>query len=132
MISRLATARLLRLKIIGLTLLVSTTAANVYGGEALNAEINHLLTFIRTSGCHFIRNDQSHDGHKAESHIKRKYGHFKERIKTAEDFIAYAATRSTVSGRLYRVRCKGQEWPTHEWLQKELSTFRKRHSEPSP
>ncbi len=62
MISRLATAMLLRLKIIGLTLLVSTTAANIYGGEALDAEVNHLLAVVRTSECHFIRNRQTHSG----------------------------------------------------------------------
>lgn len=53
---------LLRLKIIGLTLLVSTTAANIYGGEALDAEVNHLLAVVRTSECHFIRNRQTHSG----------------------------------------------------------------------
>ena len=121
--------RILRLGIRGLVLLSLLLGApapsDLWGGDVRESEINHLLEFIRSSECTFIRNGQVHDGREAGQHIKRKYGHLAGRIRTAEDFIKYAATRSSVSGRLYLVRCQGREIPTHEWLRSELAAHRR-------
>jgi len=91
----------------------------------LQVEIAHLLKFVRDSGCVFIRNGQVYDAREAEKHINRKYNHFLNRIATAEEFIQWTATRTTVSGRAYTIRCGQREMPSAEWLQNELDAFRR-------
>lgn len=89
-----------------------------------DAEVQHLLEYIEASGCTFHRNGKSHDSRTASEHIRRKYGHTKQWIKSAEDFIRYAATKSSVSGRPYQVTCSDTRMPTAQWLSNELSRFR--------
>jgi Family of unknown function (DUF5329) len=90
------------------------------------AEIDHLLTFIAGSPCAFIRNGVAYDGAQAVGHIKDKYEHYREHIRSAEDFIALAASKSAMSGRPYLVQCDAAEMPAAEWLTQELSAFRQR------
>lgn len=94
--------------------------------EPVNREIDHLLQYVENAGCTFIRNNKSYDGTEARAHIQKKYDYFKGRIKTTEDFISYAATKSTMSGKPYKVRCNGREIPCAEWLNVELEKFRSR------
>ncbi|WP_373862494.1 DUF5329 family protein [Bathymodiolus platifrons methanotrophic gill symbiont] len=43
-------------------------------------------------------------------------------------FIEYSATKSTVTGRDYRVKCAGQRTvKTKDWLLQELQNYRKQH-----
>ena len=95
-------------------------------GEFVNQEIDHLLEYVENAGCEFIRNSKSYNGAEARAHIQRKYNYFKGRIKTTEDFMAYAATKSTMSGKTYKVRCNGREMSCAEWLRIELERFRNR------
>ena len=90
------------------------------------AEIDHLLTFIAGSPCAFIRNGVAYDGAQAVDHIKDKYEHYREDIRSAEDFIALAASKSAMSGKPYLVQCDAAEMPAAEWLTQELSAFRQR------
>jgi hypothetical protein len=90
------------------------------------AEIDHLLTFIAGSPCTFIRNSVAYDGAQAADHIKDKYEHYREDIRSAEDFIALAASKSAMSGKPYLVQCDAAEIPAAEWLTQELSAFRQR------
>ena len=92
--------------------------------EGVNHEINHLLQYIEDSDCTFIRNGKAYDTVEARAHIQKKYDYFKARIKTTEDFITHAATKSTMSGKPYKVRCNGLEIPCAEWLKVELERFR--------
>jgi len=88
------------------------------------AEIDHLLRYIESSDCQFNRNGTMHDSQDAGKHIRRKYTHTKRWIKSSKDFIRYAATQSSMTGRPYKVICKGVERPTAEWLTEELVRFR--------
>jgi Family of unknown function (DUF5329) len=90
----------------------------------MTAEIDHLLRHIETSDCTFTRNGNSHDGQAAGAHIRKKYAYAKGKITATEDFIRYAATKSSISGRPYQVTCDGVEMPTAQWLTQELSRFR--------
>jgi hypothetical protein len=90
------------------------------------AEIGHLLSFIAGSPCAFIRNGVAYDGAHAVDHIKDKYEHYREDIRSAEDFIALAATKSAMSGKPYLVQCEAAEMPAADWLTQELSAFRQR------
>lgn len=92
----------------------------------MDSEIDHLLQYIETSNCTFIRNGEIHNSQDAVEHIRKKYAYAKRRIKSAEDFIRYAATKSSMSGKPYQVICNGTEMPTAEWLTDELSRFRKK------
>lgn len=89
-------------------------------------EIAALLLFVEQSECSFIRNGKQYDGSEARGHIETKYDHFKEKIATTEDFIEYAATKSVMSGKPYRVLCNGQEMNLADWLQAELAKLRTR------
>jgi hypothetical protein len=90
------------------------------------AEIDHLLNFIAGSSCAFIRNGVAYDGAQALDHIKNKYEYYRDDIRSAEDFIALAASKSAMSGRPYLVQCDAAEMPAAEWLTHELSAFRQR------
>ena len=74
------------------------------------AEISYLLTAMGASGCEFYRNGSWYDSPTAQAHLQGKYARLvsMDRIRTAEDFIDQAATRSSLSGKAYAVRC-GQE-----------------------
>lgn len=87
-------------------------------------EIGHLLRFIGSSDCSFVRNGDEYDAAGARSHIERKYDYAKRWIETSEQFIEYTATKSSVSGKPYRVICAGREEPSSVWLLQELARFR--------
>lgn len=85
--------------------------------EPLNQSINFLLDHVARSHATFIRNGQSYTPEEAVNHIKAKYEHFKSAIKTPEDFIRLAASKSLLSGQPYRVRtADGKEMDLDAWL----------------
>lgn len=90
----------------------------------MEEEIEHLLQYLDASDCAFIRNGKAYDSRDAVAHIRKKYAYIKSRIKTAEDFIQYAATKSSISGQAYEVICDNKKMATAEWLKQELSRFR--------
>ena len=89
-------------------------------------EISHLIKYIEASTCTFIRNKKVHDNQDASAHIQKKYTRAKPWVKTAEDFIKYAATESSMTGQPYYVVCDGVKIPTAQWLTEELARFRNR------
>jgi capsule polysaccharide modification protein KpsS len=91
------------------------------------AEIDHLLDFVESSGCEFYRNGSWYDSKQARAHLRYKYDALMaaDRIQTAEDFIEKAATKSSVSGRVYEIRCNGgTAVATGQWLREELARYR--------
>ena len=93
--------------------------------DQLHLEIDHLITFIRNSNCLFIRNGKEYRSEAAVEHILRKYDYFKARITTTEEFIEYCATKSTMSGKPYKINCPGQEVVESKlWLLQEVKKFR--------
>lgn len=90
-------------------------------------EINYLLGFIERSGCKFYRNGSWYDAHRAQSHLRDKYTYLaaRGRIKTAEDFVEQAATRSSMSGEEYQIQCEaGPAQPSNRWLRSALLDYR--------
>ncbi len=89
------------------------------------AEVDHLFATLETSDCVMIRNGKAHDGREAARHVRRKYEHYRDEIASTEDFIAYSATRSLISGRAYQVQCPGEDpQPSADWLLAELANYR--------
>jgi len=94
--------------------------------ESQKAEVQHLLDYLKNSGCRMDRNGNIHDADEAIKHIVRKYDYYRDDIKTTEDFIDRSASRSTFSGRSYQVLCPEKEArPTADWLKEELERYRK-------
>jgi hypothetical protein len=109
---------------IGLPALQADQAQNI-------REIEHLMDYIGASSCRFIRNGKIYDAAAARSHIRKKYDYLRERIRTAEDFIRYAATESSTSGEPYRIRCGAQEMLCADWLAAEIRRYRLEHAPPA-
>jgi hypothetical protein len=94
---------------------------------AQKGEVDHLLKFVEQSDCIMIRNGTEHDGKEALSHIQVKYDYFRNNIKSTEDFIKFSASKSTMSGRYYTVKCPGkEEMKSRDWLLNELESFRQK------
>lgn len=90
-------------------------------------EINHLLDFIKSSQCDFNRNGTWYKASEAADHINTKYEYVlgKGFVGSSDDFIKYAATKSSMSGKKYVVRCGDNGiMDSSDWLHKELAAFR--------
>jgi hypothetical protein len=88
-------------------------------------EIDHLLNFIKSSNCIINRNGSDYPAEKGVNHIKNKYDYFRDDIRNAEDFIKYSATKSTMSGKFYTVKCPDAVTiKTQEWLLSEIQRYR--------
>ena len=93
--------------------------------EDVAAAIEHLLATIASSELVFVRNGDEHTGAAAAGHIRKKREHYAKEIKTAEDFIAKAATKSELSGKPYAVKlADGKRVPLAEWLGARLAEWR--------
>ncbi|HRN62748.1 MAG TPA: DUF5329 domain-containing protein [Luteimonas sp.] len=107
------------------------------GGVDADAEreIAGLIEAIGASGCEFQRNGRWHQAEEARAHLQRKldWAHQRGLDGSAETFIERAASRSSVSGRAYRVRCPGgHEGPAADWFTAELRRQRAADSSRTP
>ena len=69
------------------------------------AKIQALISAVETSdGLVFIRNGSAHQPASAASHLRLKWKNAGKRVRTAEDFIRYCATGSSMSGKPYQIR----------------------------
>ncbi len=69
------------------------------------ARIDYLIAGVEKSAdVKFIRNSTEYSGTAAAAHLRMKLGYLGERVKTAEDFIKYCASESSVTHQKYRVR----------------------------
>ncbi len=90
-------------------------------------EIDALIAGLGASGCEFERNGSWYDAEAARAHLQKKYDHLRGRdmADTAELFIERAATKSSMSGKAYRVRCPGKAAESSErWFRQRLQTLR--------
>ena len=122
-----------------LSFIFATILASVsFAGEptpATKLEIAHLFSHLQESGCQFDRNGTWYDSSEAVSHLNKKYQYLmgKGLISSSEDFIEGAASESSMSGRVYRVRCgSNPAVNSADWFRAELEKYRKgRHDAPN-
>ena len=116
--------------VLSLVLLAAAAFADrAMEGAKLAATINYLFSFVANSECSFIRNDKTYTPQEAVSHMKRKYAHFKDDIKSPEDFIRLSASKSLISGRPYMVKPRdGQMMKSETWLLEALKKYRQEQS----
>lgn len=106
-------------------LLLGSTLALATPDEIAQHEIDHLLDFVGTSKCTFVRNGDAHPGKDARAHLEMKYTFVKWRLSTADEFVKYLATESSTSHEPYKVICNNKEQPAGVWLADELKRYRK-------
>jgi hypothetical protein len=105
-------------------LLLGLLATPVEADEETAAKIEYLLDSIGSSECIFIRNGKEHEAAGAEDHLRMKYRRGKKRVASPESFIKRIATKSSFSGKPYRIRCVGEEEQlTAKWLTEKLREY---------
>jgi hypothetical protein len=68
-------------------------------------KIAYLIDSVATlQGATFIRNGTEYDAARAADHMRLKLRFAGSRVKTAEDFITYCGTGSSISGIKYTIR----------------------------
>ena len=95
-------------------------------------EIDHLLEFVAGSSCTFVRNGTDYPAQKASEHLAGKFRYAASRITTADGFIRDLASRSSVSGEAYRVKCGKVDIPAGVWLTQELQRHRESRVRAAP
>jgi len=110
--------------LIFLALFLCAWSNTSFAASENEVEIDHLLQFIANSNCTFIRNGERYPSAEAKLHINKKYNYVKSKVNSAEDFIKYAATKSSMTGKYYSVICAGKEKTSKQWLLDELAAYR--------
>ena len=93
------------------------------------ARIEALITAVGSlQGAVFIRNGSEHTAAEAASHLRLKWRNASRRVHTAEEFIGYCATASSMTGRKYRIRfADGHEVESADYFRAELRRYDAAH-----
>jgi hypothetical protein len=125
----------LRASSVAVGVLIFATASAL-PSPAAQAEIDYLLSAVANSQCEFYRNGSWYDPKSAAGHLATKYKYLAARdlVQSAEDFIEKAATRSSLSGRDYAIRCGGggAAVASSRWLLILLARYRESHAAALP
>jgi hypothetical protein len=111
--------------------LVLIAAAHAAPMPAAKAEIEYLLSAVASSDCRFYRNGTWYDAKSAAAHLRGKYETMAARglIGGTDDFIDRAATKSSLSGKDYAIKCEGTaEMSSRQWLTNLLVAYRAIHA----
>ena len=101
-------------------------SASVTGIEAGEAQkIEYLIASIETlKDAQFIRNDTSYDAKAAADHLRLKLRLAGSHVRSADDFIRYCASASSVSGKPYLIRfTDGREVAAEIFLRQKLAEY---------
>lgn len=115
----------LRLGLVAAACLPAVAAAQLSPGA--RQEIDGLLRAVGSSGCEFLRGGSAHSAAKAQDHLQQKFDYLDARgqLKSAEDFIVKAGTRSSMTGEAYAIRCPGTgQQASDAWLLARLKVLR--------
>ncbi|MDA0782046.1 MAG: DUF5329 domain-containing protein [Rickettsiales bacterium] len=87
-------------------------------------KIHYLLDKIEESGTIFERNGSEYSSKEAREHLELKLQRGAKYAKTAEDFINNLASKSSVSGKSYKMKFSdGTEVKSGDWLYEQLNGF---------
>ncbi|MGH8265309.1 MAG: DUF5329 family protein [Steroidobacteraceae bacterium] len=92
-----------------------------------NQKIEFVIDAIGTlRNAQSVRNGTAYDAQAAADHLRLKLKNAGARVKTAEDFIRYCATDSSVSGKPHLIRYSdGRVMTSEAFLRQKLSEFHK-------
>jgi hypothetical protein len=91
------------------------------------AEVDALLNQLQSSACEFSRNGTWYSAADAKTHLLRKLDYLegKNLVQTAEQFIELGASKSSMSGQAYQVKCNGSApVESQRWLMDKLQMLR--------
>ena len=100
----------------------SATAADMTEQQKIDA----LLAALDTPGITFVRNGEEHDGAWAKQHFVEKIAEMRkmnaDAVKTADEFIADVASKSSHTGESYKIKKKdGTLVDSSTWLKAKLA-----------
>jgi len=115
------------LAVLAVAPLFAASAAPAPAAVAQMREVDALIAHVeRAQGVVFIRNGREYRPTEAAAHLRRKLKAARGRVRTPEQFIEHLGTRSSISGRAYRVRlADGRELDSATWLTQLLREIRK-------
>ena len=114
--------------LLALPLWLLALPGNATPESATRTEIAGLMQALQASGCRFQRNGTWYDAAQARSHLQRKYDYLLKRdlVTSTERFIELAGSRSSMSGRAYKVSCNGSaEQDAAGWFSQQLQQLRR-------
>lgn len=117
----------MKIALLTAALLMPIAALAQAPSPATAREIGQLFTALEQSGCEFSRNGSWYGAAKASEHLQRKYDYLRERgmVPSTETFIELAATKSSMSGKPYEVRCgQAAPVPSRTWFNDRLRELR--------
>jgi hypothetical protein len=91
------------------------------------SEIDALMVTLQSSACEFNRNDSWHNAVEAKTHLLRKLDYLegKNAVQSTEQFIELAASKSSLSGQAYQVKCgSAAAVDSKTWLTTQLKRIR--------
>ena len=93
-------------RMIAALLLFALLALPAFGQQDVEQQkIAYLIDSVATlQDATFIRNGTEYDAARAADHMRLKLRFAGSRVKTAEDFITYCGTGSSISGTKYTIR----------------------------
>jgi hypothetical protein len=106
--------------------LVSLVVMRAYAQDSPEAaKIQYLIASIEAlEGAKFIRNGQEYDARSASSHLRLKLKNAGDRVKTAEDFIKYCGSKSSMTGVPYLIKlADGTTVKAEIFFREKLLTF---------
>ena len=75
-------------------------------------------------GAVFIRNGTEYKAPDAQNHLRQKLNYAGDRVKTAEEFIRYCASESSMSHKPYQIRFSdGRTVETKTYFTEQLREF---------
>ena len=105
-------------------LLLLTLSPALADDDTMNTEIDYLLESVASSDCTFIRNGDEHEAADARDHLQMKRRRGKRYFDTTEEFIERLASKSSWSGKAYRIRCGSEEVDAADWFNARLAEQR--------
>jgi len=113
-------------KALGIFLLLGFLVAPAFSQQDVEQrKIEYLLSSIADlHDAVFIRNGSEYDAQRAADHLRLKLRYAGGRVKTAEDFIAYCATGSSITGVAYQIKfADGRFVATAKFLLDKLAAY---------
>ena len=89
------------------------------------AKIQYLIASVEAlEGAKFIRNGSEYDARAASDHLRLKLKVAGKKVKTAEDFIKFCASKSSITGEPYLMRfADGTTVKSEVFFRNKLKTF---------
>ncbi len=117
--------KIARIICLGLAMLLTLPGTSAGRDAREQKRIDFLIdNLAKLPGAVFIRNGTEYKAVDAQHHLRQKLNYAGERVKTAEEFVKYCASQSSMSHRPYRIRLgDGRTVETATFFAEQLKEF---------